>query len=125
VNPPAPRAPKAAGAVGEPVGGFREPAAPGGALDAAPEPDAHAIARAVLAVPAVADLHTGLAGEVATYLPGERVGGVVVREETVTVHVVVRWPTPVAEAARQVRAAVAPLAAGRRVDTVAADIVLP
>ncbi|WP_051198339.1 Asp23/Gls24 family envelope stress response protein [Gordonia shandongensis] len=56
---------------------------------AADEPLAKRIARAVLAVPGVVDLDGGLFGEVATYLPGERVSGVQLSDDEGSVHIVV------------------------------------
>jgi len=59
---------------------------------------------------------------VATYLPGRTVSGVAVRAGQVEVSVVARYGLPLEEIAEQVRQAVAPLAAGRVVDVVIADI---
>lgn len=70
------------------------------------------IAAAVLACPLVAGLHGGQFGEVATYLPGRRVPGVRLSATEVAVHLVGRYPAPVAEIDQQVRAAVAPFLAG-------------
>ena len=44
--------------------------------EAGSTPDVDAIARAVTDVEGVADLHGGVLGEVATYLPGRRVPGI-------------------------------------------------
>ncbi|GAA3948807.1 Asp23/Gls24 family envelope stress response protein [Gordonia caeni] len=60
----------------------------GTAAEAA-EPLAAQIARAVLAVPGVVDLDGGMFGEVATYLPGERVAGVQLSDTEGSVHIVV------------------------------------
>ncbi|MHC3000738.1 Asp23/Gls24 family envelope stress response protein [Gordonia sp. GN26] len=46
------------------------------------------LADAVLAVPGVAALHGGLLGEVATYLPGRRVAGIVLDADIGEVHIV-------------------------------------
>jgi len=81
------------------------------------EPDPALLAAAVLACPAVA----GLASSPATYLPGSRVDGIVVGDR-VGVHLVLRWPSTVFEAAAQVRAAVRPLAGGRGVDIDVTDV---
>ncbi len=70
------------------------------------------IAAAVLACPAVAGLHGGRFGEVATYLPGRKVPGIRQDGHHVTVHVVGRYPTPVTEVGAQVRAAVTAALAG-------------
>ncbi|KQU36371.1 hypothetical protein HQ325_14070 [Rhodococcus sp. BP-349] len=57
------------------------------------EPDeADLIAAAVLAVPGVAGLHSGLFGEAVTLLPGRRIEGVVVGHESCAVHITVRCP---------------------------------
>lgn len=70
-----------------------------------PEP-ADEVARAVRGVPGVASLHTGTFGEVATYLPGRRVEGVRLRDDTAEVHVVLVYGTPVLPAADAIRTAV-------------------
>ncbi|SDQ85650.1 hypothetical protein [Quadrisphaera sp. DSM 44207] len=87
---------------------------------------ADAVAAAVRACPAVADLHSGGLRQVATYLPGRRVAGVRVDGEgPVEVAVVAAWGVPAAVVAGQVRAAVAPLVGGRPVDVLVADVRLP
>lgn len=53
------------------------------------EPVAKRVADAVLAVPGVVGLDGGLFGEVATYLPGERVSGVQFSDDEGSVHIVV------------------------------------
>jgi len=60
---------------------------------------------------------------VGTHLPGRRVAGVRLRNDGVEVHVAAVWPTPAAEAADAVRAALLPLDLGS-VDVVIDDIVL-
>ena len=87
--------------------------------------DPAAFVRLVLSCPAVAAMHGGLTGEVATYLPGRRVIGVRVLAEVVEVHVVSRWPIPATEVAAQVWAMTIPAAGGRRVDVVIGDVLLP
>jgi len=47
------------------------------------------VASAVLAVPGVVDLSGGIAGEIATYLPGRRVPGIRLGDGGAQVHVVV------------------------------------
>ncbi|MGC4960290.1 hypothetical protein [Gordonia sp. DT101] len=47
------------------------------------------VADAVTAVPGVTGLYGGVFGEIATYLPGGRVSGVVVDDDSARVHVVV------------------------------------
>lgn len=66
---------------------------------------ADAVRAAVLAVPGVADLHSGSYGEVATYLPGRKVAGVRVRPERTEVHVVLDWGAPALTTADAVRGA--------------------
>jgi hypothetical protein len=80
------------------------------------------IAVAVAGCPAVAALADG---PVATYLPGRTVPGVAVRDNLVVVAVVARHGPPLAEAAGQVRAAVAGVAPGLAVDVRIDDIQLP
>jgi hypothetical protein len=83
--------------------------------------DVDAVAAAVTACPSVAHLVGGSLGDqVATYLPGRRVNGVRVTDDAVEVHLASRWGVPIPEVAAEVRAAVAPFAAGRPV-TVAVD----
>ena len=52
---------------------------------------ADAVAAAVRAVPGVDDLHAGALGEVATYLPGRRVGGVRLLDPGCAVSLVLAW----------------------------------
>lgn len=80
------------------------------------------VAAAVRAVAGVADLHTGAFGEVATHLPGRRVGGVQIRTDHCAVHVVLYWGAPVLATADRVRAVVTPLV-GTRVDVTIEDVV--
>lgn len=87
--------------------------------------DPEAVRRAALACVHVVALSAGEHEGAATYLPGGRVLGVQVRDDSVVVHVVARWDVEAHALAREVRSAVSPKAAGRRVDVVLADIVLP
>ena len=80
------------------------------------------IAAAVAGCPAVAALADGPVG---TYLPGRTVPGVAVRDGLVVVAVVARLGRQLAEAAGQVRAAVAGVAPGLAVDVYIDDIQLP
>ena len=73
--------------------------------DVTPEPS-EAIASDVLAVPGVHDLHAGVMGEVATYLPGRRVNGIRVKGDSCEVHVVLDYGVSVLEVADHVRKAV-------------------
>jgi hypothetical protein len=98
-----------------------------GSLDA-DEPvrePADIVAEAALACAAVAGLDDS--GIVTTFLPGRRVSGVVLRDDVCEVSVVLRWDgsTPLPELAEAVRQAVVPVAGGRRVDVVVADVVVP
>lgn len=61
------------------------------------------IADAVLAIPGVTDLHSGLFGEIATYLPGRRVSGIALRDDDGEVHIVVDPARDLQEVAQQVR----------------------
>jgi hypothetical protein len=69
------------------------------------------IAALVLAIPDVVRLHAGRFGEVATYLPGRRITGVKLGDDTVEVHVVVAASAPIRQTAQLIHAAVATLIA--------------
>ncbi|MFE9204036.1 hypothetical protein [Micromonospora sp. NPDC007230] len=84
--------------------------------------DVDAVAAAACSCPDVVGLTAGWVGGRATYLPGRRVEGVAVDADAVVVQVRSRWGVTAGTLARQVRAAVAPLSAGRRVDVVVADL---
>jgi hypothetical protein len=90
-----------------------------------PPPNAVLIATAVAGCPAVAGLHGGAHGEVATYLPGALVTGVRASDDEITVHVIGVWPATVAEIAGQVRAAVEPFGGAIPVSVTVEDIELP
>lgn len=85
-----------------------------------------AVAAAVLACPGVARMSRGLLGEAATYLPGRRVHGVVIREQPsqdetdLDVRVVAAFGPTMADIAAQIRQAVASAAPGKSA-TVAID----
>lgn len=90
-------------------------------MSVAPLVDVDAVAAAVAACPSVAHLVQGGPGEqVATFLPGRRVGGVRVTDEAIEVHVATRWDVPIPLAAAEVRSAVSALVGSRSV-TVAVD----
>jgi hypothetical protein len=72
-------------------------------------PDPEAIAAATLASPSVARLFPGVAGEIASYLPGRQVPGVRIRSDAVEIHVTVRWGGFLPAVGEEVRASVAPL----------------
>lgn len=84
---------------------------------------AEAVVAAVLACPAVVSLDAGsVARRTVTYLPGRRIEGVHVDDDRIAVSVVGVHGIPVGLLADQVRAAVAPFAAGRAVDVHLADV---
>ncbi|MCP9271719.1 hypothetical protein [Mycolicibacterium arenosum] len=87
-----------------------------------PSSVADTVADVVRAVPGVADLHPGMFGEVATYLPGRRVVGVRVTDATVDVHVTVSADAPVRPTAAAVRAAVAAALPDHVVDVTVEDV---
>jgi uncharacterized alkaline shock family protein YloU len=96
----------------------------------AEQPDPDAIAAAVTACPSVSGLSGGVAGEIATYLPGRRVTGVRVNPGSVEVHVVARYGAPLQTLDSEVRAAVqaaAPVFGGQplTVDVIVADVENP
>jgi len=70
------------------------------------------VAAAVLAVPGVHDLHGGVLGEVATYLPGRRVNGIRLLDGVTQVHLVLAWDAPMALTVDTVRATVAAIVPG-------------
>ena len=84
--------------------------------------DVDAVAAAVLACPGVAALDGGQFGEVASYLPGRKVMGVMVSGGRLRVQVRARWAVPAPDLARQIAAALAPLTGHRPVDVAIADI---
>lgn len=91
-------------------------------MNSAPEP-ADLVAEAALACPVVVALADD--GFLATFLPGRRVAGVRIAEDVCEVAVVLRLGgSPLPQMAEQVRRAVTPLAGGRRVDVVIADVVI-
>lgn len=83
-----------------------------GAAGDKPAELADRVAAAVLSVPGVHDLHGGVLGEVATYLPGRRVTGVRLRDGETHVHLVLSWDAPVAITTAAVRAQVGDLVPG-------------
>lgn len=83
---------------------------------------AEAVAAGVCAVPGVARLSGGKAGQVATYLPGRRVSGVRIMSDSVEVHLVARWVASLPRLAQDVRAALHPLVAGRVVSVFVEDV---
>jgi len=84
--------------------------------------DVDAVAAAVQACPDVSGLDGGKFGEVASYLPGRKVPGVVIGDGRVKVQVRSRWGVPAPYLAAMITAVVAPLTRGRPVDVVIGDI---
>lgn len=82
------------------------------------------IASAVLATPGVSDLHAGVVGEVATYLPGRRVNGVRVHDQDCEIHLVLDGRRPIGDTVRAVRGAVRRLLPGT-IDVTVEDIGVP
>jgi len=88
--------------------------------------DLDAVAIAVRACSAVADLYTGPTAEsVATYLPGRRISGLKLARDAVTIQVRSLWDVPAVRVAGQIRPAVRPYVGGRRIDVVIADLTPP
>lgn len=69
------------------------------------------IVQTVLAVPGVAALHSGMFGEVGTYLPGRRVAGVRIGTDAIDIHVSLVFDAPVRGTAAAIRQALQPLSA--------------
>ena len=84
--------------------------------------DVDTVAAAVQRCPGVAALDSGPFGEVATYLPGRKVPGVMVSDGRITVQVPSRWGIPAPDLAALITAVVASLTGHRPVDVVIADI---
>ena len=70
------------------------------------------IAAAVTGVEGVADLHAGMFGEAATYLPGRRVAGIRIGEDGTEVHLSIVFGYALRPTAEAVRDAVAGLVSG-------------
>lgn len=67
------------------------------------------IVDAVLTVPGVVEMHQGMYGEVASYLPGRKVPGVQIRDHECHVHVVMLYDVDIPATAHAVRTAVEPI----------------
>jgi len=89
------------------------------------ETTADRVAAAVLAHPAVARLHGGSFGTIASYLPGRRITGVRAGEpgEGVEVGVVLRLDRPMPEVVQQLRRSIAEIAGPGPVDITIGDVV--
>ncbi|MET9339530.1 MULTISPECIES: hypothetical protein [unclassified Nonomuraea] len=83
---------------------------------------AHAIAERVRNCPGVSALSGGPYGTVATYLPGERLAGVAVRDDQVEIAIVAKGGRPLYITADEVRMAVAPLVGSRPVNVAIDDL---
>ncbi|MDS1115639.1 Asp23/Gls24 family envelope stress response protein [Gordonia westfalica] len=81
------------------------------------------LADAVLAVPGVTGLHGGLLGEVATYLPGRRVAGIVLDADVGEIHIVADMSSDLQTVAATVRDT-AERIAGRPFAVVVEDIAI-
>lgn len=87
--------------------------------------DLDAVADAVRACVGIDDLDAGSLASVVSYLPGRQLAGVRVDADHVTVQVRAEWGAAVPDLARRIRAALAGLVSGRRVDVIVSDIVGP
>ncbi|NVN48291.1 hypothetical protein [Mycolicibacterium hippocampi] len=83
---------------------------------------ADTVAAIVRAVPGVAELHSGMFGEVGTYLPGRRVPGIRIGDQGVDVHITVWQGVAVRDTAAAVRAAVAASRPGVPVNVTVEDV---
>lgn len=94
-----------------------------------PDPDALAelVAATVTAHPAVAGLHGGVYGSVATYLPGRRLVGVRIGQgdEPVEIGVVLHLQRPIPDVVRALRQEVSELCGGAAVDITVSDVAVP
>lgn len=86
---------------------------------------AEAVAAAAAACPGVVRLASGSPVEVATYLPGQRVHGVRIRDGVVEVHIVATLGQNLPELAETVRAAVEGAAPDHTVDVYVDDLDVP
>lgn len=88
-------------------------------------PDAATLAAAVRACPSVVELSGGAMAEFATYLPGERVVGIRLADDSVDVHVVVRWSVrSLPEAAEEIRSGLLALVGGRTINVFIEDVAM-
>ncbi|GAA4577333.1 Asp23/Gls24 family envelope stress response protein [Planotetraspora kaengkrachanensis] len=83
---------------------------------------ARIVAERARTCPYVAALSTGRFGTVTTYLPGESVPGVSVRDDEIDVSVVANYGSPLPKIAAAVRDAIGDAAGGRRVNVTIADV---
>ena len=86
---------------------------------------AEVVADAVTSVRGVVSTHSGMFGEVGTYLPGMRIPGIRIDGDTVEVHVAVAYGTDLSDIAAAIRSRVSALTSARVVDVCVEDIVAP
>jgi len=84
--------------------------------------DVDAVAAVVSGCAGVSRLDGGRFGEVASYLPGRTVAGVVVSGGRVMVQVQSRWGIPVPDLAALITTALVPVTGHRPIDVVVADL---
>jgi hypothetical protein len=84
--------------------------------------DIDAVAAAVRGCAGVSRLDGGQFGEVASYLPGRKVDGIVVSGGRLRVQIRSQWAVPAPELAALIKAALVPLTGHRPVDVVIGDI---
>ena len=84
--------------------------------------DIDAVAAAVRGCAGVSGLDGGQFGEVASYLPGRKVEGIVVSGGRVRVQIRSQWAVPAPELAALIKAVLVPLTGHRPVDVVIGDI---
>ena len=84
--------------------------------------DIDAVANTVRACAGVSDLFDGAFGDSTSYLPGRRVTGVSVNQDTVRVSVRAKWGVPASDLLGQITSALKPSLANRRIEIVVADI---
>ncbi len=78
---------------------------------------------AVLAIPGVADMHDGMFGEIATYLPGRRVPGIQIRDQECHVYVALDFSADIHRTADAIRIIVEPMV-GKPVHVTIQDLVV-
>jgi uncharacterized alkaline shock family protein YloU len=83
---------------------------------------ARLVAERARTCPYVTALSAGPFGTVTTYLPGESVPGVTVRDDEIDVSVVASYGSPLPEIAAAVRDAIGDAAGDRRVNVTIADV---
>ena len=84
--------------------------------------DVDAVAAAVATCPGVSGLDGGPYHEVATYLPGRTVDGVIIDSGRVRVQIRAAWDTRIPQLAIRIRTALAPLTGTHAVDVLVADV---